>query len=581
MRSESQDSRLSPELELVLLCLRSHRDTAGESRLRALLAGPLDWDELTATVVPHQVLPSFYRRIQSVAPDCLPARLRSYFECRTRGFAKKNMLFFAEMLRLMAAFEAEGILLIPYKGIVQGWMAYQDLGVRACSDLDFAVRQRDIPRAAELLKARGYESWLQPKELRLSEEEQYPGQYAFHRADLELLVELHTERTLRYFPVSLDFDALERRLQTIEIGGRAVRTFSREDTLVLLCVHGAKHFWARLNWISDIARLGGDAQGFDWASLEATAADMKCTRSVLLGLFIAHEMLGARIPEMVLSRARRDRNVILLASQVREEFVQKEESPRGIFQRALFRIRTRDRFGDGLRHVWRLSTRPTERDWGYLAGATGRSSLSSALRRPWRLLRQYGWRLTPEPRRDLAIFEPTTVADVDRLIEFAGLGPDDVLYDLGCGDGRVVIRAAERRGSRGVGIDVDPRRIAESRANARSSGVEDRVRFVLQDAKEADLSDATVVFLFLGVAGNLRLLPSLQKQLRPGTRIISRIYSIPGWDAEAREEPPAGDLSRKLLYRWRVGSSPGNRALPVPEAAAHMDRIAETKRRSA
>jgi SAM-dependent methyltransferase len=586
MPSGTHVPRLSLELELVLLCLQIDRTAAVEHRIHDLLAAELDWDELTALLFSHQVVPSVYRRLQEIAPERVPAGLRAYLELSTRDFAKRSMLLFGEMLRLLTACESEGILLIPYKGIVQGWLAYRDLTARTCLDLDFAIPQRDIPRAAELLKALGYESWLEPEELRLSERGQYPGQYAFHRRDLELPVELHTERTLRYFPVALNFDTLERRLQTIEIGGRAIRTFSREDTILFLCVHGAKHFWARLNWICDVGRLTAAAEAPDWSKLLATADEMHCTRSVLLGLLIAHDVLGAPVPEGILSTARRDPNVVRLARQVREQIARKEESPRGIIQRARFRFRSRDRLSEGLLHVWRLSTRPTERDWNYAAGVTGKSSSSSSaiissLLRPWRLLRQYGRRLAPLPDRDLSIFEPTSAVDVERIIEFAGMGPDDVLYDLGCGDGRLVIRAAERCSSRGVGIDVDPRRIAESRANARARGVEDRVRFLVQDAKTADVSEATVVFLFLGVPGNLRVAHSLRKQLRAGARVISRGYSIPGWEPEAREDAPSGDPAKRTLYRWRVGGSLGGAADEATLPAAHMNRVAARKQRSA
>ncbi|MGB6200288.1 MAG: nucleotidyltransferase family protein, partial [Candidatus Acidiferrales bacterium] len=394
MSSESHDRRLPPELELVLLCLRIEPSDADEHRIRTLLGEELDWDELTALLLSHQIVPSFYRRLHAIAPGCAAGGIRSYLEWMTQDLAKRSILFLGEMLRLLSAFEANGILLIPYKGIVQSWLAYRDLAQRTCLDLDFALRQRDIPRAGELLENLGYESWLQPEELRLAERGQFPGQYAFHRRNLELPVELHTERTLRYFPIPINFDALERRLQTIEIGGRAIRTFSLEDTILFLCVHGAKHFWARLNWICDVGRLAAERP--DWEKLAATAAEMHCTRSVLLGSVLAHDLLKAPIPESVLSRARRDSKVAQLARQVREQIARNEESPRGILRRARFRLRSRDRLTEGLLHTWRISTRPTERDWSYAADVTGRSGSSSAffssLLRPWRLRRPYGRR---------------------------------------------------------------------------------------------------------------------------------------------------------------------------------------------
>jgi len=122
---------------------------------------------------------------------------------------------------------------------------------------------------------------------------------------------------------------------------------------------------------------------------------------------------------------------------------------------------------------------------------------------------------------------------VQAMLKLARVGPADVVYDLGCGDGRFVIAAAQDFGARGVGVDIDPARIAEANAAARDEGVADRVRFLRQDLFTVDLSPATVVTLFLLPELNDRLAPKLKRELRDGARIVSHRWMIRGWPPEA------------------------------------------------
>jgi len=131
---------------------------------------------------------------------------------------------------------------------------------------------------------------------------------------------------------------------------------------------------------------------------------------------------------------------------------------------------------------------------------------------------------------DLAPYVPTPSLVVDRMLELARVGPGDVVYDVGCGDGRIVIAAARRYGASGVGIDIDAAMVEASARNARAAGVERRVRFLCLDAVKADLSPATVVTLYLLPESNLLLRPLLERQLRRGSRVVSHNYMIAGWE---------------------------------------------------
>ena len=152
----------------------------------------------------------------------------------------------------------------------------------------------------------------------------------------------------------------------------------------------------------------------------------------------------------------------------------------------------------------------------------------------------------------LAPFLPTPEDVVDRMLTLAEVGPDDVVYDLGCGDGRIVIAAAKKFGARGVGIDYDPERIRESEANARKAGVEDRVTFRQQDAMTVDVSPATVVTLYLLSGSNLKLRPMLTKQLRPGARIVSHAFSMGDWEPVKKDEFKDAEGVSRTLYLWKT-----------------------------
>lgn len=132
---------------------------------------------------------------------------------------------------------------------------------------------------------------------------------------------------------------------------------------------------------------------------------------------------------------------------------------------------------------------------------------------------------------DLAPFVPTPMPVVEKMLATAGVGPQDVIYDIGCGDGRILITAARKSGARGVGVDIVPERIKECLAGAKEAGVEGLVEFRLQDAMTLDLSPATVVTIYLLPESNILLRPRLEAQLRKGTRVVTHNYTIEGWEA--------------------------------------------------
>jgi ribosomal protein L11 methylase PrmA len=151
--------------------------------------------------------------------------------------------------------------------------------------------------------------------------------------------------------------------------------------------------------------------------------------------------------------------------------------------------------------------------------------------------------------RNLAPYVPTPPDVVDRMLRLARVGPGDVVYDLGCGDGRIVIAAA-RLGARGVGVDIDANLINQAEANAKAAGVERRVRFLIQDAMTVDVSDASVVTLYLLSASNVKLRPILTRQLRRGARIVSHSFAMGDWEPEVIDTFRDQAGTSRTLYLW-------------------------------
>jgi len=155
---------------------------------------------------------------------------------------------------------------------------------------------------------------------------------------------------------------------------------------------------------------------------------------------------------------------------------------------------------------------------------------------------------TQQRRTPDVVYVPTPQPVVDAMLKMANVTGQDIVYDLGCGDGRIPITAAQRFGAKGVGIDIDPVRIAEANENAKAAGVTDKVTFLNQDLFTSNFSEATVVTLYLLPSLNVKLMPKLQAELKPGTRIVSHAFDMGSeWPPEKTEQ-----VEGKTIYYWTI-----------------------------
>lgn len=391
---EFASTSIPNEAQLLLCCARTRVGTEMRERIRALVSGPLNWDACYVAAGEHGILPLLCRNLLADCPDCVPENWLKKFKADLHAVAQRNLFLTAEMLRLAGRFRAESLLAIPYKGPLLATEAYGNLGLRQFADLDFAIRQRDIPRAHTMLVADGYEAVFGGMSANEATQPTH-SEYQFVRGEGHVIVEMQTEATLRYFPRPLNIDTFDNHLKQVSLGSGTTVSFSLEDTLILLAVHGAKHFWQRLLWIADIAELVQAPGGMDWQRLFARAEEMKVARMVHLALYVAHILLDAPLPEEVLRSVACDPGALALGGRIQETFNLTPVDP-PVFHRFRFRVASRDSFWQGLRYAMQLATSPTDPDRKDLP-LPGKISGMHRWLRPFLLVKRYGVRRSKPP----------------------------------------------------------------------------------------------------------------------------------------------------------------------------------------
>jgi hypothetical protein len=373
---------LDTEWELLLECAKPQPDP---QRLAERLRGPLDWASLIAFAEDHSVLGLASARLASFDENLIPADSRESLRAWRRAYTLFTMNLTAEMFRLFVGFAQAGVEALVIKGPVLSERCYGDPGLRQYGDLDLIVRDAEIQRATELMIRFGYEPSVP---LTAIQAKKIPGEYVFRQTSTKLLVEFHTELTFRYHPRPLPLENIFKRQARAEIDSHLLPALSPEDELVLICIHGAKHFWEQLSYIADVAAFVS-VQKLDWARVQSAAAEVGGERMLYVGLRLAADVLGAPLPENVGALVRSDRAVGRLVNQIVRWLPAAGSAPPGIVQRAMFRVRMRGGILSGVAYLFRLSFSPTEEDW--VEGAENkRHWFLDALGRPFRLARKYG-----------------------------------------------------------------------------------------------------------------------------------------------------------------------------------------------
>jgi hypothetical protein len=281
--------------------------------------GDVDWEYLFQLARRHSIVPLVYVQLQQNS-DLVPQHFLSKLKKHYIENSARNTLLTAELCRLINLFRDEGIETIPYKGPVLALFAYGDIALRRFVDLDVIVKKSDVLKARDILLASGY---IPSKSLSLDQQEMLlrtQHNMQFSRDNHRLIIELHWEVAPHLFASTVNGERLWQDLITLDLPSTpvtSVKTFSAEDLLFSLCVHGSRHLWERLAWICDIAELI-KRQPLNWPALLERAAIADTERMFLLGVHLAQRLLDAPVPNEVMQRCDADERLSSLADNIIE-----------------------------------------------------------------------------------------------------------------------------------------------------------------------------------------------------------------------------------------------------------------------
>ncbi len=308
---------LSPEMTFLLGCLQRYFNGAETGRAPLAWHGENAWAALLDMARRHAVIPHLYHSIRtSDSQNILPARLaelQALFEANTQH----TMYLTGTLRTILRSFGACGITALPYKGPALAMRLYDNITLRQFGDLDILVRPQDAQPAIDLLRRQGYRPlYLSGTTAALLE--RFRKVCELQHPDSQVCVELHWALTSWTFYFPLDLASVWRRLETVSVADAPVCAMCIGDTLLMLCVHGAKHQWGRLGWLCDVAALlrKYTYPELDWTALLAQADDLGGTRMLLLGLQLAQCVLRVPLPDVVERRIQSDPAVGRLAEHV-------------------------------------------------------------------------------------------------------------------------------------------------------------------------------------------------------------------------------------------------------------------------
>ena len=349
-----------PALELLLCCARHQLVTGLSARVGELLEERVDWDALQSLANAHGLSPLLYWNLWKNFSQVLPPAAGKAIQDSFQSNAYRNLLLVKELVDVLRLLASKHISVVPFKGPILAEALYGSIALRQCDDLDIFIRPEDLAAGIKTLVSEGYTPGL-----KLSP----PQQAAWIRSQYEYglmspsgaLIEFQWAIVPRYFSLPLHTEQLWQGLRTIQIGGEDVLALSPENLLLVLCIHGGKHQWKRLVWLSDIAEIIQLHADLDWDYAVRQARAHHAERMLFLGVSLTHTVFGTGLPENILRRLAEDKAVMSLNKQVCQTLVHTSET--GEVTAHAFLIRTRERWIDKVRYILRFILTPTSEEW--------------------------------------------------------------------------------------------------------------------------------------------------------------------------------------------------------------------------
>jgi len=354
----------SAKFDLLLRCCRAALAGRDTEFISAQGASETEWADVLALAELHGVLPLLCPALLRIS-NSLPRNVEERIRRSEILNARRALLLTGELLRITQHFREQNISVLPYKGPALSQLLYAGVTRRQAGDLDLLVRPCDVARATGALGTLGFQPYL-----KLSQKEQRwylksGYEYTFAGPAGENMLELKWRILPNFYAIPFDLDGMFRRSQPLSLGGTQTATLSAEDSLLVLCVHAAKHAWSRLGWLCDIAKLA-DALPLNWTEIEARARAMRIERIVALNFLLARQLLKTALPEPVRLYVNNDPDVQRMAGEIAVSVRQGE--PFDAESLAYFQLmaKSREHVKDRVRFWWRLGTTPGINEWSAL-----------------------------------------------------------------------------------------------------------------------------------------------------------------------------------------------------------------------
>jgi hypothetical protein len=359
------NDRFSAEHQLLLCCARTDLTPKDQAWLRTLLSKPLRWDEVLRETRRQCIVPLLYRHLHGLSADVVPPEVLAHLQEEYRRAAARSMALAAELREIAHLLEEQGLEPLPYKGPVLALQAYGDVALRTFTDLDLLVRERDVNKAREVLAARGYS----PLDVLTPSQEAAILRFD-HNLPLisptgDVVVELHWRVAPAAFTFPMRMEGLWERATPVTLGGKTLRGMSVEDLMLVLPVHGTRHAWSAVEWITGIAELMRSPRNVDWNRVIADAEEFRVGRMVRLAVALANRLLDAPISDAAARWIDKDPRIPGLVDWVAARLFSPADIQSAGQQWKMFQFEMavkhgiRERVRDGVRRF----TYPTGKDW--------------------------------------------------------------------------------------------------------------------------------------------------------------------------------------------------------------------------
>jgi|WetSurMetagenome_2_1015567.scaffolds.fasta_scaffold17574_2 hypothetical protein len=337
---------MTAELELIFLCAGPSGDDSA-CRITDLLGSErIDWLVFERIAVEQGLVSVVYRRLRKLPQDLLPANLLARLRDHHQTSVVKSLNHVSVLQTLLRFLDARGIKTIPFKGPVLAAFSYGDPHLRSYGDLDLLIRKRDVREAVDALASMGYRPELPLAGAQGLAYLQFYNELGLIRDDGKVLVELQWQIVPWSYAHHLDIEALFERSRTIQMQGETVPALPPEELLMILCVHGTKHFWEKLIWLCDVAWTVSTAKDLDWERALAVSTTEGVRRVLLLGVGLSRDLFHLKLPIKVERAVDSEPGLRILSSKVKKHLLTQDRRPEPLTKKLLLFYMARERRQD-------------------------------------------------------------------------------------------------------------------------------------------------------------------------------------------------------------------------------------------